>query len=101
MPGGDYVNDLSLMLEQVKAVISSAREYVLLISDQPIVLGESVGSSFHLEDISVQLISKEIIDREVRSQTRSALPRSDFGHEERARCAGVQRVNRRGCASPA
>jgi predicted transcriptional regulator len=84
LSAGDYVNHLSLVLEHIKTVISKGREYVWLISDQPIVVGASIGTSFFSRDLPVRLIGEQTIDRKVLTETKSALSHSEI--------AGLQEV---------
>ena len=45
LSSGEYVNHISLVLEHIKSVISTGKEFVWLISDQPIVVG-TIDTSF-------------------------------------------------------
>ena len=75
---GDYVNHFSQVLERVKSTISEAREFVLLISDQPIVVGD-IGTSFLSPGIPVRLITEPTVDPRLLSAVRTALPSSQIG----------------------
>jgi predicted transcriptional regulator len=71
---GEYVNHVSQVLKHIKTVISEAREYVWLISDQPIVTGMSVGKSFQSRTLTVRLIAEQITDRKEFVDAKSILP---------------------------
>lgn len=72
-----YINHVSQVLEHIKSTISGAREYVWLISDQPIVTG-TIGSSFYSRDLPVRLIAEPTIDRKIIAETKSALTHSEI-----------------------
>jgi predicted transcriptional regulator len=78
LAGGEYVNHISLVLGHIKTVIGNGKEFVWLISDQPIVVG-TVGSSFSSPNVPVRLIGDETIDRNIVVQLKAALARSEVG----------------------
>ena len=63
LAGGQYVNNISLVLKHIDTVISEAREYVWLMSDQPIVSGESIGQNLLARNVLVKLIGEQTIER--------------------------------------
>jgi predicted transcriptional regulator len=73
---GEYVNHISLVLEHIKSVISTGKEFVWLISDQPIVVG-TIETSFSSRNLPVRLIVEETIDRAIVGQVKTALSRSE------------------------
>ncbi len=74
---GEYVGHFSQVLELIKRVISTGQEYVWLLSDQPMVVGPTIGPTFFSRDIPVRLIGQDI-DRKVVAETRSSLLRSEI-----------------------
>jgi predicted transcriptional regulator len=76
LSAGEYVNHISLVIELIKSVISDAKEFVWLISDQPIVVG-NIGTTFSFRELSVRLIGEETIDRAIIGQLKAALPKSE------------------------
>jgi predicted transcriptional regulator len=76
LSAGEYVNHISLVIEHIKSVISEAKEFVWLISDQPIVVG-TIGTIFSFRDLSLRLIGEETVDRTIIGQLKAALPRSE------------------------
>ena len=60
----------------IKKVISTGREFVWLISDQPIVVGPSIGPSFFSREIPVRLIGRRGIDQTIVAEMKSSLPHS-------------------------
>jgi predicted transcriptional regulator len=87
LSGVEYVNHLSLVLKLIKTVISTGREYVLLISDQPIIVGGSIGASFHSRELPVRLIGEQTIDRKIIAETKLALPNSEVRTLQEVRIA--------------
>jgi len=73
---GEYVGHFSQVLELIKKVISTGREHVWLLADQPLVVGPSIGPTFFSRDIPVRLIGQDI-DRKVVAETKSSLPHSE------------------------
>jgi predicted transcriptional regulator len=78
LSAGEHVSHFSQVLDHVKSTISGAREFVWLISDQPIVVGD-IGTSFRSPDIPVRLISEPTVDPKFLSAVRAALPHSQIG----------------------
>jgi predicted transcriptional regulator len=99
LSSGEYVNHVSLVLELIKAVISKARKYVLLVSDQPIVVG-NVGSSFYTRDIPVRLLGEQNIDRNIVAGIKSALSRAEVATVEQIRVAMAINENLAGVCFP-
>jgi len=87
LSAGDSVNHISLVLELIKTVISKGREYVWLISDQPIVVGSSIGTSFFSKDLSLRLVCEHSKDRKILTETKSALPHSEIATLKEVRVA--------------
>jgi predicted transcriptional regulator len=73
---GEFVNHFGQVLDKIKAAITEAREYVWLISDQPIVVGPAVGSSFFSRDLPVRFIGEKGNDKAL-VQIAAALPNSE------------------------
>lgn len=78
LSSGEIVNHFSLVLELIKKVISTGREYVWLISDQPMVVGLSIGPNFSSRNVPVRLIAEPNIDRKVVDEIKSSLSRSEI-----------------------
>jgi predicted transcriptional regulator len=78
LSSGEHLNHFSLVLEHIKATISKGKEFVSLISDQPIVAGWSVGETFSSRNIPVRLIGEPSMDRKVLAEARAALPKSEI-----------------------
>jgi len=53
---GSYVEHFSKVLDRIKSTITEGREFIWLISDQPIVVGSVAGSSFFSQDLPVRFI---------------------------------------------
>jgi len=77
LSSGEFVEHFSKVLELIKKVISTGREHVWLLSDQPMVVGLSIGPTFFSRDVPVRLVVQDI-DREVIAETRSSLPHSEI-----------------------
>jgi len=77
LAAGEFVNHFSIVLELIKKVISTGHEYVWLISDQPMVIGPSIGPTFFSRNVPVRLIGQADIDRKVAAEVVSSLTRSD------------------------
>jgi predicted transcriptional regulator len=73
-----HLNHFSLVLEHLKTVLSTAKEFVYIMSDQPIVAGSKIGSTFYSKDVPVRLIGDQTVDRQIVSETKSTLPRSEI-----------------------
>jgi len=73
---GEHVNHISMVIEHIKDVISSGKDFVWLISDQPIVVG-TIGTSFSSRELLVRLLGEETIDRSIVSEVKTALPLSE------------------------
>jgi predicted transcriptional regulator len=71
---GTFVSHVSSVLEHIKSTISEAREFVWLISDQPIVTSLSLGEGFPSKAVQVRLISEPNLDLKGFSKARSLLP---------------------------
>jgi predicted transcriptional regulator len=71
---GQYVNHLSQVLGHIKKTIFEAKEYIWLISDQPIIPGVSVGKSFPSRAMTVRLLFEQIVDQKEFIEARSLLP---------------------------
>ncbi|HXW37525.1 MAG TPA: helix-turn-helix domain-containing protein [Nitrososphaerales archaeon] len=78
LSGAEYVHHFSSVLELIKKVISSGEEHVWLISDQPMVVGPTIGPTFFSTDVPVRLIGLPDIDKRVVAQMRSSLPKSEI-----------------------
>lgn len=74
---GEFVGHFSQVLELIKKVISTGREHVWLLSDQPMVVGPSIGPTFFAREIPVRLIGQDI-DRRVIAETKASLPHSEI-----------------------
>lgn len=77
LSGGTRVNHVSSVLELIKSTISGGREYVWLISDQPIVVGGPVGTGFFSRDVPVRLIGEKGANHKILEETRSALRKAE------------------------
>jgi predicted transcriptional regulator len=75
---GVRVNHTSLVLDHIRAVVLTGKEYVWLISDQMMPRWPGIGSSYTSREIPVRVISEPTIDRKILSETRTALPHSEF-----------------------
>jgi len=100
LSGGEYVEHFSQVLELIKKVISTGREYVWLISDQPMVVGTSIGPSFFSRDVPVRLIAEPSIDRKVLAEARSALSRSEISTLPKVSVAIAMNEGRAGICFP-
>ena len=74
LSGGQYINHLSRVLSHIKRTISEAREYIWLISDQPIVPGASVGKSFPSRDMEARFLFEQIVDQREFIEAKPLLP---------------------------
>jgi len=75
------------VIEHIKTVIAEGRDFVWLISDQPIVIGGTIGTSFSSPDLPVRLIGEETIDREIVKEARIALSKSEVATSPEVRVA--------------
>ncbi len=71
---GQYVTHLSQVLGHIKKTISEARDYIWLISDQPIVPGVSVGKSFPPRAMTARFLFEQIVDQKEFAQAKPLLP---------------------------
>jgi predicted transcriptional regulator len=97
---GEFVGHFSQVLELIKKVISTGREYVWLISDQPMVVGQTIGPSFVSRDVPVRLIAEPSIDRKIVAETRLALKRSELRVLPRVSIAMAINESRAGICFP-
>lgn len=79
LSSGKFDDHFNFVLDQIKKVMSSGKEFVWLLSDQPIVVGPAIGASFSSKEVPVKFIGSKSIDRSLFVRTRSALPKSEFG----------------------
>jgi predicted transcriptional regulator len=75
---GDYIDHFSRVLERIRSTVSGGKEYVWLIADQPIIVGNAAGSSFYSRDIPVRFIFDSRVDRKILSTISKALIRSEI-----------------------
>jgi predicted transcriptional regulator len=73
---GEYVEHFSQILDRIKTTITTGREYVWLISDQPIVVGNAPGVSFHSKELPARFIFESSVDRKTLDEIAKALPNS-------------------------
>jgi predicted transcriptional regulator len=71
---GQYINHLSQVLSHIKKTISEARQYIWLISDQPIVPGASVGKSFPSRAMAARFVFEQIVDQKEFIEAKPLLP---------------------------
>ncbi len=71
---GKLVGHFNLVLEHVKDTILEAREFVWLISDQPVVPTTSLGNAFYSRRLPVRLLLEEGFDLKDFSAAKSVLP---------------------------
>jgi predicted transcriptional regulator len=71
---GKLVGHFNIVLEHIKRTIAEAREYLWLISDQPIIPTTSVGVGFPSRNLPVRLIIQPGYDLKTFSESKSVLP---------------------------
>ncbi len=73
-----YIEHFSKVLDRIKGTITSGRKYVWLISDQPIVVGNTAGVSFYSPELPVRFIFEPTVDRKILNQISTTLKRSEI-----------------------
>lgn len=73
-----YVEHFSNVLEKIKNTITGGQEFVWLLSDQPIVVGNTVGVSFGSSDLPVKFIFEPSVDRKILNSIIKVFPKSEL-----------------------
>ncbi|MEM0117844.1 MAG: transcriptional regulator FilR1 domain-containing protein [Conexivisphaerales archaeon] len=60
---GMFVDNISMILRYIENAMMQANEFLWLMSDQPIVTGESIATSALTKPIPVRLITTDVVDR--------------------------------------
>jgi len=71
---GKLVGHFNIVLEQIKNTIAEAREYLWLISDQPIIPTATLGAGFPVHKLPVRLLIEPGYDLKAFSEAKSSLP---------------------------
>jgi predicted transcriptional regulator len=78
LSAGEYLNHFTKVFEIIKKVISTGKEYVWIISDNPVIVGSSPGSAFYSSNVPARFISHINVDRGIVAKAKSALPHSEI-----------------------